>query len=368
MPDSFSVEILYMPSIPNNIVSWRVFDDDQQLINFLHLKDTFKDSIIDEGQHDMLMNTDNNDNTEATNATGPSNNIPRSVVRLEKLYDLQDKFKKVMNCKTNNSYIQFEIVNLGSEFSPQNVNLGKNCSPEERKAYIKLFKEYKDIFAWTYEDLKTYDTNIIQHVIPMKSQTKPFQQKLRKMHPSLEPQVKAELNKLLVARIIFPVRHTQWISNLVPVRKNNGDIRLCVDFRNVNRASEKDNYHVPPMEQILQCVSGSETLSLLDGFSGYNQVLVAHEDQLKTTFRTKWGTYAYRKMPFRLINVGATFQRAMDIAFRGLLGECVVVYLDDVTIFSKNKEDHISHLKKVFNRCRRYGHISEPQEIHFHRK
>jgi hypothetical protein len=77
----------------------------------------------------------------------------------------------------------------------------------------------------------------------------------------------------------------------------------------------------------------SEMLSLLDGFSGYNQVLVAHEDQLKTTFRTKWGTYAYRKMPFRLINVGATFQRAMDIAFRGLLGECVVVYLDDVTIF-----------------------------------
>jgi hypothetical protein len=70
----------------------------------------------------------------------------------------------------------------------------------------------------------------------------------------------------------------------VPVRKNNGDIRLCIDFRNLNRASEKDNYPVPPMEQILQCVSGSEMLSLLDGFSGYNQVLVAHDDQLKTTF------------------------------------------------------------------------------------
>jgi ribonuclease HI len=221
MPDSFSVELLYRPSIPNNIVSWRVFDDDQQLINFLHLKDTFKDSIIDEGQHDILMNTDNNDDTKVV---GMSNNIPRSVVRLEKLYDLQDKFKKVTNCKTNISYLQFETVNLGSEFSPQNVNLGKNCSPEERQAYIKLFKEYKDIFTWMYEDLKTYDTNIIQHVIPMKSQTKPFQQKLRKMHPSLEPQVKAELNKLLVARIIFPVRHTQWISNLVPVRKKNGDI------------------------------------------------------------------------------------------------------------------------------------------------
>ena len=74
------------------------------------------------------------------------------------------------------------------------------------------------------------------------------------------------------------------------------------------------------MEKILQQVSGSEMFSLLDGFSGYNQVLVSQADQLKTTFRTPWGTYAYRKMPFGLINAGATFQRVMDIAFRGPIG------------------------------------------------
>jgi hypothetical protein len=172
----------------------------------------------------------------------------------------------------------------------------------------------------------------------MKPQTQPFQQKLRKMHPKLEPTVKKELNKLLTAKIIFPVRHTQWVSNLVPVRKKNGEIRLCVDFRNLNRASDKDNYPVPPMEQILQQVSGSERLSLLDGFSGYNQVLMSPSDQLKTTFRTPWGTYAYRKMPFGLINVGATFQREMDIAFRGLINQSVVVYLDDVTVFSRTRK------------------------------
>ena len=76
-------------------------------------------------------------------------------------------------------------------------------------------------------------------------------------------------------------------------------------------------------------------LSLLDGFSGYNQVLVSKEDHLKTTFRTKWGTYAYDKMPFELINARATFQWAMDIAFRGLLNRSVVVYLDDITVYSK---------------------------------
>ena len=83
-------------------------------------------------------------------------------------------------------------------------------------------------------------------------------------------------------------------------------------------------------------MSGSTLLSLLDGFFGYNKVLVAKEDRLKMTFRTKWGTHAYDKMPFRLINVGATFQQAMDIAFRGLINKSVVVYLDDIIVYSKN--------------------------------
>ena len=103
-------------------------------------------------------------------------------------------------------------------------------------------------------------------------------------------------------KIIFKVRHSEWVSNLVLVRKKSGEIRLCVDFRNLNRASNKDNYPVPPMEQILQMVLGSELFSLLDGFFGYNQVLVAEEDWLKNTFRTKWGTFVYRRMPFGLIN------------------------------------------------------------------
>ena len=89
------------------------------------------------------------------------------------------------------------------------------------------------------------------------------------------------------------------------------------------------------MEQILQSVSGSSLLSLLDGFSGYNQVLVAKQDRLKITFQTKWGTYAYDKMTFGLINVGGTFQREMDIAFRGLINKYVVFYLNDITIYSK---------------------------------
>jgi hypothetical protein len=119
------------------------------------------------------------------------------------------------------------------------------------------------------------------------------------------------------------------------------------------------------MEQILQCVSGSEMFSLLDGFSGYNHILVSHAYQIKTTFRTKWGTYAYKKMPFGLINAGATFQREMDIVFRGLINKSVVVYLDDVTIFSKNRNDHLHHLRHIFYCCRRYGISLNPKKLFF---
>eukprot|EP00253_Pinus_taeda_P019263 PITA_19263 len=113
---------------------------------------------------------------------------------------------------------------------------------------------------------------------------------------------------------------------MVPVRKKSGDIRICIDFWNLNKACLKDNFPLPPMEQILQAVAGSELMSFLDGFSGYNQVLVHPDDQLKTTFRTKWGTYAYRKMPFGLINANATFQRAMDIAFKDIEKQAYAVF------------------------------------------
>ena len=99
------------------------------------------------------------------------------------------------------------------------------------------------------------------------------------------------------------------------MRKKTTNIRLCIDFRNLNKASLKDNYPLPKMDHILQRVVVSKIISLLDGFSRYNQVLVHPDDQHKTTFTTPWGTFIYVQIPFGLMNVGATFQREMDISF-----------------------------------------------------
>jgi hypothetical protein len=138
------------------------------------------------------------------------------------------------------------------------------------------------VFAWTYKDLKTYDTSVIEHKIPLKEEAKPFRQKLRQINPMLLPVMEKEVKKLLDAQIIVPLRYSEWVANLVPVRKKSGEIRLCVDFRNLNRSSKKDNYPLPKMEHILQRVTGASRISMIDGFSGYNQISVMPEDREKT--------------------------------------------------------------------------------------
>lgn len=104
--------------------------------------------------------------------------------------------------------------------------------------------------------------------------------------------------------------------------------------------------------------------SMLDGFSSDNQVLVKPEDQHKTTFTTKWGTFAYQNMLFGLSNVSATFQRAMDLAFKELINKIILIYLDDLIVFSKHKGDHLDHLELVFQKCGVWD-LFEPKEMYF---
>ena len=123
----------------------------------------------------------------------------------------------------------------------------------------------------------------------------------------LIPLIEKEIKKLMAAKIIVPLRYSKWVANLIVVRKKSGEIRLCVDFRNLNKCSKKDNYPLPKMEHLLQKVSKAKVMSFLDGFLGYNQVVVHLDDQEKTAFTTPLGTFMYSKIPFGLMNAGATF-------------------------------------------------------------
>ena len=112
-------------------------------------------------------------------------------------------------------------------------------------------KKYADVFAWSYEDLKECDTSIIQHTIPIKPGEKNYRQKLRRINPKLLPVIEKEIKKLFDAKIIVTLRFSGWVANLVPVRKKNGEIRICIDFMNLNKVSMKDNYPLPKMDHIL---------------------------------------------------------------------------------------------------------------------
>lgn len=157
--------------------------------------------------------------------------------------------------------------------------------------------------------------------------------------------MRKELYKLIEANIIFPINYSSWVAILILVRKKNGEIKLCVDFRDLNRAFLKDHHPFPFMEQILSKVSDFERFSFLDGFLGYNQVLLQESDRYKTKFSTTWDTYTYGKIPFGLTNVGATFQKAMEMAFKNMIEKFVLVYLDNIIVYSKNVEDHFGHMK-----------------------
>eukprot|EP00253_Pinus_taeda_P035841 PITA_35841 len=167
------------------------------------------------------------------------------------------------------------------------------------------------------------------------------------------------------AGIIAPIRFSEWISNLVPTRNKTGEITFCVDLRNLKNVSLKDHYPLPKMDHILHRVVGASRISLLDGFSGFNQILVHPDDQDKTTFSTPWGTFKYVKVPFGLKNAGATFQRAMDIAFAKEIHDFLVIYLDDLTAFSKSDQEHSKHLRQVFLIIKKYGISLNPKKSLF---
>lgn len=119
-----------------------------------------------------------------------------------------------------------------------------------------MIQDYRDIITFSYDELKTYRKDVIRHTIPLKEDVKPFRQKLRQINLKLAPMIQKELQKMVAAGIIASTRHSSWCSNLVVVIKKNGGIKLCVDFKNLNIACEKNNYSLPNMETLLQNITG----------------------------------------------------------------------------------------------------------------
>jgi hypothetical protein len=232
----------------------------------------------------------------------------------------------------------------------ENVFIGADCSPKEIQIYMDLFKEFCNVFGLVLWEMLGIDPKIVEHEITMYPNAKPVQQKLRLVNLKKAAAIKIEVEKLLKVGFIYPIHLTQWVSNPIPVNKKQGTIHVCTDFCDLNKACPKDNFATPFIDQIIDECAGCEAFSFMYGFLGHNQIQIKPEDQHKMIFIFPWGTFAYRKMPFGLKNVGATFQRAMSFSFHDLK-HIVEAYLDDLSSRSCKRTDHPTHLRLIFERC-----------------
>jgi len=159
--------------------------------------------------------------------------------------------------------------------------------------------------------------------------------------------------------------NSEYASGVVVVEKKGGELRFCVDYRDLNKKTKKDSYPLPRIDDILETLQGSQWFSSLDLASGYWQVEMKPEDIPKTAFITHHGLFEFTVMPFGLTNAPGTFQRLMDKVLRDELWKSVVVYLDDVNIFSKTWEEHLKHLENVFERIKKAGLKLSPKKCQF---
>ena len=202
-----------------------------------------------------------------------------------------------------------EEVNLDLDGeTPRPVYLSKNLPTGRRAALLELLKEFRDVFAWSYNEMPGLDPNLITHKLNIAPGERPIKQAQRIFRPDVEIQIKTEIEKLLKVGFIAPIQHPTWLANIVPVKKKNGQIRVCVDFRDLNKACPKDDFPLPIIDLLVDATAGCDMFSFLDGFSGYNQIKMAIEDAEMIAFRTPMGNFYYKVMPFGLKNAGATYQ------------------------------------------------------------
>jgi hypothetical protein len=165
---------------------------------------------------------------------------------------------------------ELEEINIRPGDKPRPIFISKKLEPSLRELMITLLKEYSDCFAWDYMEMPGLDRSIIEHWLPLKKGFRPFQQQAHQMRTEVLEEVKKEIEKMLEAGFIRPCRYAEWISSIVPIQKKDGRWRVCVDFRDLNRATPKDEYPMPVVETLINVAAGIKILRFMDGNVGYN--------------------------------------------------------------------------------------------------
>ena len=239
----------------------------------------------------------------------------------------------------------------------------------EEQRLLKILKKHKESIAWSIEELKGISPSICMHKILLEETSKPSVEHQRRLNPVMKEVVRKEVLKLLNAGFIYAISDSPWVSpvHVVPkkggftvIRNEKNELiptrtvtrwRVCIDYRKLNTATRKDHFPLPFIDQMLDRLAGHPHFCFLDGYSGYNQIAIAPEDQEKTTFTCPYGTFAFRRMPFGLCNAPATFQRCMMSMFSDLVEEVMEIFMDGFTVYGSSFDQCLKNLETVLQRC-----------------
>jgi len=237
-------------------------------------------------------------------------------------------------------------------------NSRKHLTDEQRLAVAELLSKYETGFSKGDADLGCFTA--VKHSIDT-GDARPIRQRMRRTALGFQEEEDKLLEKMLSSGVVEE-SNSEWASPSVLVRKKDGSVRWCIDFRAVNSVTIKDAYPLPNITECLDTLSGSEFFSTLDMASGYWQIEVEKKDRHKTAFLTKHGLFEFTRMPFGLCNSPSTFQRAVHHVFRGMNWSKILTYLDDLMVVGKGFEEHMSNLQQTFERLQRFHLKLKPKK------
>ncbi|XP_075515413.1 uncharacterized protein LOC142550056 [Primulina tabacum] len=255
-----------------------------------------------------------------------------------------------------------EVVEAGPG---QKIPVAQDLRTSTRVSLINYLKTNIHVFAWSQQELTGISPLISKHQLNILPGSHSVKQKKRHFGPEKGKVIDKHVRDLLKAGHIQEIQFPTRLSNMVLVPKSTGKWRMCVDFRDLNKACPKDHYPLTQIDKLVDSTSGYELLSFMDAYQGYNQIPLAKNDQDKASFITLGGTFCYVVMSFGLKNAGATYQRLMNKVFEKQLGRNVEVYVDDILGKSKEVAAFITDLEETFATLMHYGIKLNPAKCIF---
>ena len=248
---------------------------------------------------------------------------------------------------------------------------------------LETLRKYKEAIAWSIEYLKGIDPSICMHKILLEENARTSVEHQRRLNPIMTEVVKKEVLKWLNAGFVYAISDSPWVSpvhvdpkkggftvirneknELIPIRTVTG-WRVCIDYKKLNTTTRKDHYPLPFIDQMLDMLARHYHYYFLDGYSGYNQIAIAPEDQEKSTFTCPYDIFAFRRMPFGLCNAPATFQRCMMSIFSYLVEEVMEIFIDDFPVYGSSFKDCLKNLETVLQRCKDKNLALNWEKCHF---